>query len=191
MRSPTLALLLTALALAGCDSGGDAETEAEPAAGAAGAAEAPAPATPVADLPDTTAAAVWAYLQEVGYADDWELWPGKGRLYEGTEPHGMLLTTYLNGTAYEGLTGGTGPLPAGSIVVKENYTPDSTLAAVTVMYSREGYDPEHDDWFWAKYGPDGAAEAAGRVESCQSCHSAGDRGFLRTALEEPGDGGGP
>ncbi len=148
------------------------------------------PAGATAQLPDTTAAAVWSHLQEARYRDEWRLWPGKPALYEGTEPHGMLLTTYLNDVAHEALTGGTGPLPAGAIVVKENYMPDSTLAAVTVMYSAEGYDPEHNDYFWAKYTPDGGVDAAGRVESCQSCHAVGERGYLRTAYEADEESGG-
>ncbi len=44
-------------------------------------------------LPDTTAAALWAYLQKVEYRNNWELWPEKGKLYQGQVPHGMLLTT--------------------------------------------------------------------------------------------------
>ncbi|MEW6740366.1 MAG: DUF305 domain-containing protein [Nitrospirota bacterium] len=29
----------------------------------------------------------------------WDLWPKKGKLYKGTEPHGALLTTFVNDTA--------------------------------------------------------------------------------------------
>ncbi len=36
----------------------------------------------------------------------------------------------------------TGPMPAGAIVVKENYMPDKKLAAITVMYKVAGYNPE-------------------------------------------------
>lgn len=186
MKASTPALILVALALTACDSGerdtdADVDTAPEPAPQVAQAA------TP--SLPDTTAPALWSYLEEADYAGSWTLWPGKGTLYEGVEPHGMLLTTYLNEDAYAALTAGSGPLPAGSIIVKENYQPDSTLAAVTVMYGAEGYDPAHDDWFWAKYGPEGEVQAAGRVESCQECHSAGERGYLRTP-HEPGESDG-
>ena len=174
-------LLAAALPISACDGGQDADAEAMPGAEQAEPAEQVEPAQQMMALPDTTAEAVWSYLQEADY-ESWPMWPGKDALYEGTEPHGMLLTTYLNGTAHEALTGSTGPLPNGSIVVKENYMPDSTLAAVTVMYSSEGYDPEHNDYFWAKYGTDGSVQAAGRVESCQSCHTQGERGFLRTPV---------
>ena len=37
--------------------------------------------------PDTTGAAIWAHIHEANYSTDWELWPGKGRLYTGTQPH--------------------------------------------------------------------------------------------------------
>lgn len=184
MKQQLLVLTLAAaIPLAACEAGQDTDAERMPADQQMMPAEQEQPAQPpMMALPDTTAAGVWSYLQEADY-EGWSMWPGKGELYEGTEPHGMLLTTYLNDTAHEALTTGSGPLPAGSIIVKENYQPDSTLAAVTVMYAADGYDPEHNDWFWAKYQTDGSVDAAGRVESCQSCHASGDRGFLRTPYE--------
>lgn len=121
--------------------------------------------------PDTTDAALWAHLQDEGYTS-WALWPGKGELYQGVEPHGMLLTTYVNALALDALRNGAGVMPEGAVIVKENYTPDGTLAALTVMKKVAGYAAEHADWFWAKYFPDGTAEASGRVEMCQVCHSA-------------------
>ena len=133
----------------------------------------------VAAQPDTTGAAMWAYLQEVGYQSNWQPWPGKGELYRGQEPHGMLLTTYLNDVATSALTAQSGSMPEGAIVVKENYMPDSTLAAVTVMYKRSGYNPEHNDWFFTKHLPSGELDQTptgmpmeGRLAGCQNCHSA-------------------
>ncbi|NIM49006.1 MAG: hypothetical protein GTN62_04150 [Gemmatimonadales bacterium] len=123
-------------------------------------------------VPDTTAAALWAHLEGAGYAANWTLWPDKGQLYQGTEPHGMLLTTYLNELALDALTNKAGTMPAGAIVVKENYMPDSALAAVTVMYKAAvGYNPEHNDWFFLKRLADGTVEASGRVAGCQGCHA--------------------
>lgn len=153
------ALMLVAAA---CSSGDEAAEQpsaddAEPAA--------------MAESPDTTDAALWAHLQDEGYTS-WALWPGKGELYEGVEPHGMLLTTYVNALALDALTNGSGSMPGGAVIVKENYTPEGTLAAITVMKKVPGYAPEHADWFWAKYFPDGTAEVSGRVEMCQVCHSA-------------------
>ena len=121
-------------------------------------------------LPDTTAASVMDYLDEVDYEESWELWPGLGEKYPGNEPHGMLLTTYLNPAAYEALTGKEGSMPAGAIIVKENYTPDGDLAATTVMYKKSGYNPEHKDWFWLKSLADDTVDKEGKVEGCQTCH---------------------
>jgi hypothetical protein len=153
-------IAITAAQLAAC--GGD---DAPPA---------DAPATlPAATArpPEPTAESVWARLQSENYRS-WQLWPGTSERYEGTEPHGMLLTTYVNELARQALENGTVPLPDGAIVVKENYMPDGTFDASTVMVKREGYAPEHNDWFWAKYDAAGNAEVAGRAEMCQACHSA-------------------
>ena len=129
---------------------------------------------------DTTGAAVWAHLQDADYQENWQLWPDKGELYTGQEPHGMLLTTYLNDVAYAALTGTATAMPEGAVIVKENYTPDSTLAAVTVMYKASaGYNSDHNDWFFTKHLPDGMLDQSpdgmpleGRLDGCQSCHRA-------------------
>jgi hypothetical protein len=132
----------------------------------------PPPTPEASGLPDTTGAAMLQYLNEQGYQEAWELWPGKGELYEGTEPHGMLLTTYLNQAAVEALNNKAGSMPDGAIIVKENYMPDGTYDAMTVMYKVPGYNPDHNNWFFTKIGADGAVQAEGRVEGCQACHSA-------------------
>jgi len=129
--------------------------------------------------PDTTGAALWSYLQQQDYQENWALYPGTTELYEGTEPHGMLLTTYVNDAARRALRNDADRMPDGAIIVKENYTPNADLAAITVMYKRDGYNAEHHDWFFAKYLPDGSLDQApngmalqGRVPGCQACHSA-------------------
>lgn len=109
--------------------------------------------------------------------------------YAGQHPHGAVLETL----SYDKLNVAdhTGP-----VIVKRNYGgedvskekvanhPNEYLGAVTVMYQREeGYDPENNNWFWAKYKPDGSLEQnpkgmslAGRVakgapQGCIACHS--------------------
>lgn len=128
---------------------------------------------PVAvSLPDTVGSEVWEYLLGENYQENWTLWPGKGEKYPGVEPHGMLLTTYLNQTALDALNGKAGSMPADAIIVKENFMPDGTLDATTVMYKVSGYNPEHNDWFWTKVKADGSIESEGQVEGCQACHRA-------------------
>jgi hypothetical protein len=120
----------------------------------------------------------------MGYRD----WPMSSGYYEGKSPHGAFLRMYynvvnVNETPYH-------------VIVKDNFggegatletvseSPDTHLMAVTVMVQREeGYDPEHNDWYYVKYDPDGkvgmkgeSMALAGRVgdgtpASCRGCHA--------------------
>ena len=123
--------------------------------------------------------------------------------YEGTDPHGMMLETFYTDATVGDHTG--------ALVIKRNYGPEGVtvdqvlgspgehLGAVTIMYRREqGYDPETNNWFWAKYLPDGALDQnpngvplAGRVAKnaggegqhagCIGCHQgAGGDDYLFT-----------
>ena len=145
---PLLAILGIIAALAACGGSGDPE------------------------LPEANAAAVLAYLDEVDYRNnaDWRLWPGVGEKYRGGDPHGMLLTSYLNPAAYAALQANE-TMPPGAIIIKENYTPDGQYDANTVMYKKSGYNPEHNDWFWLKVLADGTIDKEGRVTGCQECHA--------------------
>lgn len=179
----TLVLSTLVLAVGACAPEQEADAEAD--------AEADPQTATRETRADTTVDAVWSHLEEENYAESWDFWPGRSPLYEGTEPHGALLSTYLNDVASDGLAAVRGPaggeLPYGSIVVKENYMPDSTLAAVTVMYKTEGYDAEHGDWWWMKRLADGTIEASGRVPGCIQCHSqAASHDYLVTAAQEAG-----
>lgn len=122
------------------------------------------------NLPPAEGKALHKYITETNDYESWQLWPGKGKLYQGTEPHGALLTTYLNEAAMKGLSESPANLPDGSIIVKENYTPDKNLAAVTVMYKKADYNPAAGDFFWLKYGADGGIQKEGKVDGCINCH---------------------
>lgn len=138
--------------------------------------------------PDTTGEAIWSHLQAVDYRESWNLWPGTSERYEGGEPHGMTLTTYVNQSALQALNAGRTELPEGSVVVKENYMPSGDLAAVTVMYKRDGFNPQYNDWFFSKHLPSGELDRTpqgvameGRVQGCQNCHgSVSGQDFLFT-----------
>ena len=121
-------------------------------------------------LPGASADSLIEYLEEVDYQDNWELWPDLGEKYSAKEPHGMLLTTYLNAAALDGFLSKEGSMPDGAIIVKENYTAEGEFQANTVMYKKLGYNPEHNDWFWLKVLAGGTVEEEGRVEGCQMCH---------------------
>ncbi|MEQ8282779.1 MAG: cytochrome P460 family protein [Roseitalea porphyridii] len=110
--------------------------------------------------------------------------------YPGTDPHGMMLETFY--------TRATVDDHSGALVIKRNYGPQGVtvdqvigdreqhLGAVTIMFRRgDGYAPETNDWFWAKYLPDGSLDEApdgtplaGRAKGCISCHSTADGGDL-------------
>ena len=109
----SLTIGLAAFATGGCGPADTPEGEAaEPTLQASVIAEA-----------DTTGAAIWAHLQQSDYRNTWTLWPGKGELYTGQDPHGILLTTYLNDLALQALNSGASRMPPGAIIVKENYIP--------------------------------------------------------------------
>ena len=178
------ALAATVLLVACGGDGGPPETGSAPDTAAPQQAVMAGEAAP----PDTTAAALWAHLEAADPRANWQLWPGTGRLHQGSDPHGALLTTYVNALAYDALTTGAPEIPAGAIVVKENFAADSTLAATTVMLKAPGYDPGNGDWFWLKRLPDGTDEVAGRAEGCIACHAgAPGNDMLHTSL--PGQGG--
>ncbi|MDX1582044.1 MAG: cytochrome P460 family protein [Thermoanaerobaculia bacterium] len=114
---------------------------------------------------------LWKKIE--GY-ESWNAYPGlPDGFYEGTRPHGAQLKTYGN----EKVAENPDNPPAGAIIIKENYTPDRKLVAITVMKKIEGYNPDADDWFWAKYQPDGEVAMkdgkalAGKVGSCIGCHA--------------------
>lgn len=123
-------------------------------------------------MPAAEGKAVYDYIIKANPYQDWALFPGKDKFYKGAHPHGALLTTYVNDVALEGINGKVGMLADGAIIVKENYMPDKTLGAVTVMYRVKGYDAEAGDWFWAKYSAAGMIAKEGKVAGCIGCHTA-------------------
>ena len=161
---PLVAMALGALMLlAGCAAAEDSEDMA-------------------ADAPVAEGAAVIEFLNAADYKENWQHLPGTEPLYTGQDPHGALLSTYFNAIALQAVNDKAGSIPAGGMVVKENYMPDGTLAAITVMYKPAGYEnAAANGWFFLKYAPDGAIEAEGPVQGCTECHGdVKDNDFLFT-----------
>lgn len=180
-----LTALISVAIVSTCAPSDEQQEELPPDATAVPSDTPPAAAPPAAQAqaPDTTEAAFWAYLQGENY-QSWQRWPGTEQLYPGTEPHGALLTTYVNPLAHDALTNGAPTMPEGAIIVKENYMPDSTLVAVTAMHKVPGWDPENNDWFWSKWDPEGVADPAtqSRGGMCADCHGQqADADYLWTA----------
>lgn len=149
------------------------------------------------------ARAVWTTLTAADLA-------GEGAIttfpYTGQEPHGRVLEYLEDTVGIDGRDAWT--------IVKRNHIaeelavedvigePRAHLESVTVMVRREaGYDPDHQDWWWAKYNPDGSLQSnpqgralAGRVAKgadvgCIACHQAapgGDYVFSHDRTSPPG-----
>lgn len=112
-------------------------------------------------------AALWKDITVTSPYTKWGQWPDHMGLQKGASPHGPLHVVYVNEA---GLHRGY-PKPVGTVVVKENYTPEKKLAAITVMYKVAGYNPAAGDWFWVKYSPDGMVLKEGKPAGCVGCHS--------------------
>jgi hypothetical protein len=133
------------------------------------------------ELPKATGATIREYLQNQDIDRRWPVWPGTQRFQPGQAPHGALVTILVNSETKDAIDRRPASLPAGSIVVKQNYMPDRTLAATTVMYKVRGFDPEHKDWFWLMLQPDGGVAAEGTLQDCAVCHrGASDNDYIFT-----------
>jgi hypothetical protein len=136
--------------------------------------------------PEEIAADLWKLMKTENYKDRWQMWPGKEPLYKGSDPHGALLTTYINSIGYEAVVKREKELPAGTIIAMENYMEDKTPEAIAVMYNLVPFDPGYGNWFWVKFAPDGkpmkmerdgeTITLAGKVTECIECHSASSSG---------------
>ncbi len=120
-----------------------------------------------ATLPAADAGGLWQHIAVDSSYTEWAAWPGMDGFLDSGAPHGNEVKIFVNDVA---AGSSTESMKNGAMVIKENYTPDRELAAVTVMYKVDGYNPEAGDWFWAKYQPDGSVDAAGKVEGCIQCH---------------------
>jgi Cytochrome P460 len=125
--------------------------------------------------PPPEALQLWKYIHSP--ANDYRKWaafPGGPKLLQATElPHGDWVAVYVNpagSPALEKQLANPDPMfemPAGSILVKENYPAKSTppcttdLLTLTVMYKPPadvlGGNARYGDtgWFWVMYSPDG------------------------------------
>jgi hypothetical protein len=116
--------------------------------------------------PQVDGKSLWDRITVLSPYDKWDQWPDHAGMQSGSAPHGPLHIVYVNKT---GLRKGH-PKPCGTIIVKENFMPDKTLAAITVMYKVKGYNSAAGDWFWVKYAPDGKVQKEGKPAGCVNCH---------------------
>ncbi len=113
---------------------------------------------------------IYKYMTENNY-QSWKMWPGKEQFYS-TKAHGAaFMTTYVNDVAMATIQGKTGLMKEDSVIVKENYDANKALMFLTVMFKEDGYDPANNDWFYAKYAPNGTIQVEGKVKGCIDCHA--------------------
>lgn len=117
-----------------------------------------------------TAKALWNEME--GFTS-WQQFPEHQGIKKGTSGvHGDYVATWINATA----AGDMANLPPGSILVKENFSSNDrkSLDGITVMKRIAGYDPDNEDWFFARYSASGSLTHAGKVSMCSDCHSSAD-----------------
>ena len=120
---------------------------------------------------EVSAESVWLRITGESPYTAYSFWPGHEGLQPGQAPHGPFHKVFVNHTLAAGLPAAEGLAPAGSIIVKENYSKAKEMTGITVMVKAAGYAPDENDWFWAKYSPAGEVQAAGQPGGCISCHA--------------------
>ncbi len=120
-----------------------------------------------AEMPGPDPAALWQYITVESPYLQWQFWPDHQGMQPGRAPHGPRHKVYVNDRA---VNSNSPPVQYGSIAVKENYSKKNELKAITVMYKIDGYNPDANDWFWAKYTPKGKADKYGMPKGCIGCH---------------------
>jgi len=115
--------------------------------------------------------ALWLRITEENPYTNYEYLPGHEGLRPGQAPHGPLHKVFVNPTLFEALPIESRTAPHGTLIVKENYSTDEELNAITVMAKVKQFAPDDGNWFWANYAPDGTVKVSGQVSSCIECHA--------------------
>lgn len=114
---------------------------------------------------------LWTRIAEEAPYTTYGFWTGHAGFQQGQAPHGPIHRIFANSAILDSLPTDDRTAPNGTVIVKENRLGDRTLTGYTVMAKVAGYAPETNDWFWARYDPDGTVMAEGTVGNCISCHS--------------------
>ena len=136
----------------------------------------------IADLTkdEISAERLWERITKETNYKKYPSWPNYKGYQSGQSPHGRYHKLFINPRLRNSLPIKNKVAPAGSIVVKENYTADKELAFYTVMAKVKDYNPANKDWYWAKYDMDGKVKAAGNLKNCADCHVGSNNDCLIT-----------
>lgn len=131
---------------------------------------APARLLPPLEAATVTPEALWKRISQEAPFSRYSFWPGYEGMHEGSVPHGPFHKLYINDVLLRALPVTNGQAPYGTLVVKDNYNRDQEPSAVYVMAKIRGFDPEHNDWYWARFNPDGSEAVGGKLSGCIECH---------------------
>ncbi len=120
------------------------------------------------ELPAPEGDSFWKYISRISPYTQWSHWSDHEGLQKGRAPHGKRHRVFVNEKA---LASSKPPLQYGSIQVKESYDKAGEVKVITVMYKAKDYNPDHGDWFWARYSPSGETLKAGKLMGCIGCHA--------------------
>lgn len=115
---------------------------------------------------------LWKRITQEDNYKRWSNWPGLKGFFKGQVPHGSYHKVYISEEIKDAIPITSKRIPDNGIIVKENYTPNKEFDSYTIMAKVSGFDPEHNDWFWAKYDKDGKPIASGILQGCINCHKA-------------------
>lgn len=83
------------------------------------------------------------------------------------------IRVWINPESAQAYINNAATLPAGTVVVKEEYGGScnaADLLAWTVMRKEAGFDPPRGDWHWQRVRARAGVAEDGRVTRCISCH---------------------
>ena len=120
----------------------------------------------------------WRYLVKKDAAyNTWKALDHEPPKEEVENPHGSVSRTYANEVAAKDPEN----LPAGSILVREDYDDKRKRQSISVLYRVKDYDKEHANWYYLRFTETGAVmkgqdikPLAGKVASCIACHAKAD-----------------
>jgi hypothetical protein len=119
-----------------------------------------------------SAKTLWTRIKQEDKYTKYKSWPGYDGMHPGKAPHGRYHKIYVNDIALNSLPNTKRVLPEGSIIVKENFSGDKEMVAITMMAKVNGYNPSAGDWFWAKYDIKNKSFKSGKPAKCIECHTA-------------------
>jgi hypothetical protein len=113
---------------------------------------------------------LWLFITRDNNYKEFPMWPNFEGLQIGQSPHGRYHIIFIDPIMKNLLPIKERIVPYGSLIVKENFDADKNLSTITAMIKVKDFDPENNDWYWAKYDSKGNPQAEGKIDSCISCH---------------------